>query len=433
MIDDVNNSSELFKIAETLMPGGVNSPVRAFGAVGAEPVYIDYANGSKLHSCEGKEYVDYMMSWGPLILGHANISITSAITEAAVKGSSFGANHKAEVRLAELITECMPSIEMLRLVNSGTEATMSALRLSRALTGRDKVIKFRGCYHGHSDAFLISAGSGALTHGTPSSPGVTLGAAADTLLAEYNDLASVQECFRLNKDEVAAIIVEPVAGNMGVIPPAEGFLQGLREECDRNGALLIFDEVITGFRLGLGGAAEYYGVTPDLTTLGKIIGGGLPVGAYGGKKELLSQISPCGGVYQAGTLSGNPLACAAGIKMLELLIEHKPYRRLANMCEALTSVMEENIASSGVKACINRVGSAFTVFFGVDAVTGYAEAMSADTEMFGAYFRGMLERGIYLPPAQYEANFISTEHSVEDFEQTLVAQQEVLATLGTNA
>ena len=426
---DFKNSSELFDRAVKLMPGGVNSPVRAFGAVGADPVYIDHANGSKLYSSEGKEYIDYMMSWGPLILGHANMSIISSITEAAVKGTSFGANHRDEIRLAELIINNMPTIEMLRLVNSGTEATMSALRLARAATGRDKVVKFRGCYHGHSDSFLISAGSGALTHGTPSSPGVTKGAAQDTLLADYNDIESVKRCFESNQGDIAAVIVEPVAGNMGLVPPVEGFLAGLREECDKYGALLIFDEVITGFRLGLGGAAEMFDVEPDITTLGKIIGGGLPVGAYGGKKELLEQVSPSGGVYQAGTLSGNPLACAAGIKMLEILTEEKPYELLNKMCQALVSIMEENIADSGVKACINRVGSAFTIFFGVDSVTGYNDAMAADTDMFAAYFRGMLERGIYIPPAQYEANFLSTAHTVDDLEFTLVAQKEVLETL----
>ena len=426
---DFKDSSELFDRAVKLMPGGVNSPVRAFGAVGADPVYIDHASGSKLYSSEGKEYIDYMMSWGPLILGHANMSIVSSITEAAVKGTSFGANHRDEIRLAELIINNMPTIEMLRLVNSGTEATMSALRLARAATGRDKVVKFRGCYHGHSDSFLISAGSGALTHGIPSSPGVTKGAAQDTLLADYNDIESVKRCFESNQGDIAAVIVEPVAGNMGLVLPVEGFLAGLREECDKYGALLIFDEVITGFRLGLGGAAEMFGVEPDITTLGKIIGGGLPVGAYGGKKELLEQVSPCGGVYQAGTLSGNPLACAAGIKMLEILTEEKPYELLNKMCQALVSIMEENIADSGVKACINRVGSAFTIFFGVDSVTGYNDAMAADTDMFAAYFRGMLERGVYIPPAQYEANFLSTAHTVDDLEFTLVAQKEVLETL----
>ncbi len=425
----VGSSSELFEKACKLMPGGVNSPVRAFGAVGGDPIYIDYARGSKLFSVDGREYVDYMMSWGPLILGHGNMEITSAITEAVVAGTSFGANHVGEIKLAELITENMPSIEMLRLVNSGTEATMSALRLARAATSKDKVIKFKGCYHGHSDSFLISAGSGALTHGTPSSPGVTAGSAQDTLLADYNKIESVQECFNLNKDQVAAIIVEPVAGNMGLVLPEEGFLAGLREECDKNGALLIFDEVITGFRLGLGGAAEMFGVTPDLTTLGKIIGGGLPVGSYGGRKELMEQVSPSGGVYQAGTLSGNPLACAAGIRTLEILAKEKPYDELTKMCKALTSLMQENIIESGIKACINSVGSAFTLFFGVDSVTSYDDAMEADTEMFGAYFRGMLERGIYIPPAQYEANFLSTSHSVVDLEATLIAQAEVFETL----
>ena len=429
MDNNIESSSDLFAEAVKLMPGGVNSPVRAFGAVGSEPVYIERANGSKLYSVDGQEYIDYMMSWGPLILGHANMSIISAITEAAIKGTSFGANHKDEILLTELMIRHVPAMEMVRLVNSGTEATMSVLRLARAVTERDKVIKFKGCYHGHSDSFLISAGSGALTHGTPSSPGVTAGAAQDTLLADYNDLESVRECFRANSQDIAAVIVEPVAGNMGLIPPAEGFLAGLREECDRHGALLIFDEVITGFRLGLGGASQMFEVRPDLLTLGKIIGGGLPVGAYGGRRDLMEQVSPSGGVYQAGTLSGNPLACAAGIRMLEILAEDKPYGSLAKMTQALTMIMEENLAECGIKACINRVGSAFTIFFGVDSVSGYEEAMASDTEMFGAYFRGMLERGIYIPPAQFEANFLSTAHTIDDLEATLIAQKEVLQTL----
>lgn len=425
----MNKSEKLFARAVEIMPGGVNSPVRAFGGVGTDPVYISKASGSKLYSVDGDEYIDYMMSWGPLILGHADPEIVRTLQQAAEAGTSYGANHENEIILAEMIQQAMPHIEMLRLVNSGTEATMSALRLARAATKREKIIKFKGCYHGHADSFLINAGSGALTHGTPSSPGVTEGAAQDTILADYNNLENVRKCFELNPGSVAAVIVEPVAGNMGLIPPAEGFLQGLREECDRHGALLIFDEVITGFRVGYGGAAEMYGVTPDLTTLGKIIGGGLPVGAYGGRRELLKMVSPQGNVYQAGTLSGNPLACAVGIKMLELLQKQDLYEKLAKACGQLVSQMEKNIRDAGIRACINRIGSAFTLFFGRDEVCCYEDALEADTEMFAAYFRGMLERGIYLPPSQYEANFISTAHAYDDFARTLLAQKEVFKTL----
>ena len=422
-------SRKLFKKATKLMPGGVNSPVRAFAGVNTAPVYIDHAQGCRLYSIDNEEYIDYMMSWGPLILGHAHPEIVDTIQQAASNGTSYGANHENEIILAEMIKEAMPHVEMLRLVNSGTEATMSALRLARAATSREKVIKFKGCYHGHSDSFLISAGSGALTHGTPSSPGVTEGAAQDTILADFNNLDNVIKCFEMNPNSVAAVIVEPIAGNMGLIPPREGFLQGLRNECNRHGSLLIFDEVITGFRVDYGGAAKLYGITPDLTTLGKIIGGGLPVGAYGGKKELMQQISPEGSVYQAGTLSGNPLACAAGIKMLELLKKDKLYSNLDKACHQLITQMEKNIAETGIKACINRIGSAFTLFFGKDSIDCYNDALEADTEMFAAYFRGMLERGIYLPPAQYEANFISTAHGYDDFARTLLAQKEVFKTL----
>lgn len=408
------------------MPGGVNSPVRSFSAVGAEPVFIERACGCRLRDVQGREYLDYMLSWGPLILGHAHPQVVEAVREAAGRGLSYGACHEGEVRLAEAITQAMPHLQMVRLVSSGTEATMSALRLARAATGRDKFIKFRGCYHGHADAFLISAGSGALTHGTPSSPGVTNGAAADTLLADYNDLASVTACFEACPREIAAVIVEPVAGNMGLVLPEAGFLQGLRALCDRHETVLIFDEVITGFRVAYGGAAELFGVTPDLTTLGKIIGGGLPMGAYGGRRELMEQVSPAGPVYQAGTLSGNPVSCAAGLATLAVLQRDNPYPALAQRMATLAQGMRDNLQAAGVRAAINQLGSAFTLFFGVDRARNFAEVMNAEAEQYARYFRGMLERGIYLPPAQFEACFLSTAHDDDAIERTLRAQRETL-------
>lgn len=413
------------------MPGGVNSPVRAFAAVGADPIFIQRAQGSHLYGEDGREYLDYMLSWGPLILGHARPEVIHAVSEAASRGLSFGACHEDEIRLAELITEAMPHIQMLRLVNSGTEATMSAVRLARAATKRDKILKFKGCYHGHADSFLISAGSGALTHGVPSSPGVTAGAAADTLLADYNDLASAQTVARAAQGKLAAIIVEPVAGNMGLVPPAPGFLQGLRTLCDECGALLIFDEVITGFRLGYGGASEMFGVRPDLTTLGKIIGGGLPVGAYGGRRELMELVSPSGPVYQAGTLSGNPVSCAAGIATLKILRDENPYTRLAANTAALASGMRANLKAAGIRASLNQLGSAFTIFFGIDRADNFAEAMQADTALYARYFRAMLAEGIYLPPAQFEACFLSLAHDEADIAQTLTAQWRALSHLST--
>lgn len=415
-------NTELYKQAQQLMPGGVNSPVRAFKSVGGEPCFIESASGSKLKDVEGREYIDYMLSWGPLPMGHAHPAIVEAVREACGKGLSFGASHAAEITLAEMISENMEHMQMMRMVSSGTEATMSALRLARAATGRNKVIKFNGCYHGHADSFLINAGSGALTHGAPSSPGVTPSAARDTLSAEYNDLDSVAACFENNKGEIACIIVEPVAGNMGLVPPSDGFLQGLRDLCDANAALLIFDEVITGFRVGLAGAAGKYGVKPDLSTLGKIIGGGMPAGVYGGSKDLMEMVSPCGDVYQAGTLSGNPVACAAGIAMLKLLVEQNPYAELDTKCAALCSQMRSNLENAGIKACINQLGSAFTLFFGIEKASTFSEIKDVDTQMYGRYFNAMLERGIYLPPSQYEANFISTAHCDADFTQTLEAQ-----------
>ncbi len=411
------------------MPGGVNSPVRAFASVGAEPVFIRHASGCRLTDAAGREYLDYMMSWGPLILGHARAEVVDAVREAAGRGLSYGACHEGEIRLAEAILGAMPHLQMLRLVNSGTEATMSALRLARAATGRDKFIKFRGCYHGHADSFLISAGSGALTHGTPSSPGVTAGAAADTLLADYNDLGSVATCFEAFPREIAAVIVEPVAGNMGLVLPEPGFLQGLRGLCDKHEALLIFDEVITGFRVAFGGAAELFGVTPDLTTLGKIIGGGLPMGAYGGRREWMEQISPAGPVYQAGTLSGNPISCAAGLATLDILKRENPYPVLAERTAKLAQGLRANLQQAGIRATVNQLGSAFTVFFGIDEARSYAQIMDADTGQYARYFRSMLAEGVYLPPAQFEACFLSTAHEENILKQTLQAQKQALQAL----
>ncbi|MBN2712362.1 MAG: glutamate-1-semialdehyde 2,1-aminomutase [Planctomycetes bacterium] len=422
-------SEEYFEKASSCMPGGVNSPVRAFKSVKGSPPFILSAKGACMTDVDGRQYTDYVASWGPLILGHAHDAVVAAVQEKVTRGLSFGACHPDEIRLANLIRENMPHIELLRLVNSGTEATMSALRLARAATGRDGVIKFQGCYHGHADSFLIAAGSGALTFGTPSSPGVTAGAAKDTLLASYNDLSSVEKCFAENDGKIACLIVEPVAGNMGVIPPAEGFLKGLRDLCDKHGALLIFDEVITGFRLGLGGASEYFGVKPDLTALGKIIGGGMPVGAFGGRADLMRMMSPEGSVYQAGTLSGNPLACAAGIATIETLMKEDPYERIAALAEKLAEGTLANLKEAGIKATGNRVESMGTIFFGVDSVGNFADAMKSDTELYARYHAAMLGEGVYLAPSQFEASFVSTAHDDEIIEQTLAAQRRALKKL----
>lgn len=424
-------NNDLTNRAYNLMPGGVNSPVRAFGAVGGDPIFIQKAAGSKLYSYCGKdcgnEYIDYMMSWGPMILGHAHPEVVEAVQKAAENGLSFGACHEGEIELAEIITNAIDYVDKIRLVNSGTEATMSAVRLARAATGRNKIIKFKGCYHGHADSFLISAGSGALTHGAPSSPGVTPATAADTLLADYNDLLSVENLFLANKDEIACIIVEPIAGNMGIVNPIGDFLIGLRVLCDQHNALLIFDEVITGFRMGFGSASEMFGVKPDLITLGKIIGGGMPLGAYGGRDDLMSLISPEGNVYQAGTLSGNPIACAAGITTLKVLKRDDPYPDLDQKCAEFTKAIAEVIGESNIsKWAINRAGSAFTLFFGINNARQFKEIKEVDTNLFSQYFNAMLKEGIYLPPSQYEANFISTAHSDEDIACTLEAIEKVM-------
>ncbi|MGQ9511662.1 glutamate-1-semialdehyde 2,1-aminomutase [Thermodesulfitimonas sp.] len=412
-------SESLFTTAQRYLPGGVNSPVRAFKAVGCQPIFIAQGNGSRVLDVDGNSFIDYVCSWGPLILGHAHPAVVEAVKTTAERGTSYGAPTELEVELAKRIVDALPAVEMVRLVNSGTEATMSAVRLARAYTRRSKIVKFEGCYHGHADAFLIKAGSGALTLGVPTSPGVPETVAGDTLIAPYNDLAMVEEIFQRAGEEIAAVILEPVAGNMGVVPPEPGFLEGLRRLCTAYGALLVFDEVITGFRVGYGGAQERYGVLPDLTCLGKIIGGGLPVGAYGGKRAIMELVVPAGPVYQAGTLSGNPLAVAAGIATLDLLREPGTYERLEALGARLAAGLEAAAQEAGVPVTVNRVGSLLTVFFTPGPVKDYASATTADTGRFAAFFREMLAGGIYLPPSQFEALFVSLAHSVADIEETV--------------
>jgi glutamate-1-semialdehyde 2,1-aminomutase len=415
-------SERLFARARHVMPGGVNSPVRAFGAVGGTPPFIARARGARLWDADGNEYLDYVGSWGPMILGHAHPAIVEAVRTAAVDGTSYGAPTEREVELAELVVRLVPSIDRVRLVSSGTEATMAAVRLARAATGRPKLIKFQGCYHGHADAFLIKAGSGAATFGQPSSPGVTPGTAADTLNARYNDLASVETLLEANRGQVAAIIVEPVAANLGTVAPDPEFLPGLRRLTSDDGALLIFDEVITGFRLSLGGAQERYGVLPDLTTLGKVLGGGLPVGAYGGRADLMDQMAPVGPVYQAGTLSGNPLATAAGLAQLRALDEDPGvYDRLEHLGARLAEGLAKALAASGIECTLNRVGSLLCLYFGPGPVRDWDGAERADAARFGAYFQEMLGLGIYLAPSQFEAAFISAAHTDEDIARTVEA------------
>nr|WP_321355086.1 glutamate-1-semialdehyde 2,1-aminomutase [uncultured Draconibacterium sp.] len=423
-----SKSIEAFKQAQQSIPGGVNSPVRAFKSVNLNPVFIDSAKGSQIVDIDGNQYTDFVSSWGPLIFGHAHPEIVSAINEAAQKGTSYGAPTLYETEMAELIVEMMPSIEKVRMVNSGTEATMSAIRLARGYTGREKIVKFVGNYHGHGDSFLIKAGSGAITLGLPDSPGVTAGNAKDTLLANYNDLASVEQLFEEDGKNIAAIIVEPVAGNMGVVLPEKGFLEGLREIATQNGALLIFDEVITGFRLAKGGAQEYFNVMPDITTLGKIIGGGLPVGAYGGKKEIMDQLAPNGPIYQAGTLSGNPLAMAAGSTMLKLILNTADfYPELERKAKKLEDGIRYNLKQTGVKAVLNRVRSMMTLFFtDEEKVSSYDEAMSADTTRYAEYFKLSLESGIYIAPSQFECLFVSYAHTDEDIDNIISANLNAL-------
>jgi glutamate-1-semialdehyde 2,1-aminomutase len=427
--DDIAHSAALFQRACRVLPGGVNSPVRAFKAVGGTPRFIERADGQHVWDADGHRYLDYVCSWGPLILGHAPPTVVSAIQAQAARGTSFGMPTAMEVDLAERITAALPSIDMVRLVNSGTEATMAALRLARAATARPRVVKFEGCYHGHADAFLVKAGSGAATFGVPDSPGVTAATARDTLTACFNDAGSVRELLASHPGEIAAVIVEPVVGNMGVVPPAWGFLQDLRDLCTADGALLIFDEVMTGFRVAHGGAQGLYGVTPDLTTLGKIIGGGLPVGAYGGRRDLMTMVSPAGPVYQAGTMSGNPLAMSAGLATLDA-IEGEPgfYDRL----EGLGAALEQGLASTRAADAFHfaRVGSMWTLFFTDQPVTDWPSAARADRARYGRFFHEMLARGIALAPSQFEANFISAAHTADDIAQTAAAITEALDASG---
>lgn len=419
----MTRSEQLFAAAQRVMPGGVNSPVRACRAVGAEPRFLSRGKGSRVWDVDGNEFVDLVCSWGPLILGHCHPAVEEAVLAAARRGLSFGANTEAEVELAELVCR-MTGIEMVRMVNSGTEAVMSALRLARAATGRSKLIKFAGCYHGHCDAMLVKAGSGALTGGAPDSAGVPAELAGDTLTAQYNDLASVRRLLDANPGQVAAIIVEPVAANMGVVPPQPGFLQGLRTLCDETGALLIFDEVITGFRLAPGGAQAYYGVRADLVTYGKIIGGGMPVGAYGGSRALLEQVAPLGPVYQAGTLSGNPVAMAAGLAQLQILARTpEVYSELERRGALLEAGLRDALRRVPVR--VNRVGSVLTVFFTQEPVTGYAQARQADTGRFAQWYRGLLARGIYAAPSQFEAMFLSAAHTDAEIGRILQAARAI--------
>lgn len=420
-------SNELFLRAQKSIPGGVNSPVRAFRAVGGNPRFMVSAKGPYMYDEDGNRYIDLINSWGPMILGHAAEVVNEAVMQAIPNSLSFGAPTRKEVEIAELIVSMMPSIEKVRMVNSGTEATMSAIRVARGFTGRDKMIKFEGCYHGHGDSFLISAGSGAITLGVPDSPGVTKGTANDTLTAPFNNLEAVQTLVDANKGQVAAIILEPVAGNMGLVPPAEGFLQGLRTICDKEGIVLIFDEVMTGFRLAAGGAQQLFGVTPDLSTMGKIIGGGMPVGAYGGKQEIMDYVAPAGPVYQAGTLSGNPIAMAAGMAMLTYLKEHpEVYTQLEQVTGKMVAGMQQNMQQLGLNYTINRVGSMFSIFFTDKPVYDFESAKTSDTALFGRYFNGMLQRGVYLAPSQYEALFVSTAITDELAEQYVKANFEAL-------
>ena len=426
----MSTSHELFEKAQQHIPGGVNSPVRAFKGVGGDPVFIDHASGPYIFDSEGRRYIDYVGSWGPMILGHAHPEVIEAVQQAVPRGLSFGAPTELEIRIADKVCELMPSIEMVRMVSSGTEATMSAIRLARGYTGRDKIVKFEGCYHGHSDSLLVKAGSGALTLGEPSSPGVPACLAEQTITLDYNNLEQVKEAFSQIGDQVACIIVEPVAGNMNCIPPVPGFLEGLREVCDQYGTVLIFDEVMTGFRVGLGGVQGLYGIKPDLTTLGKVIGGGMPVGAFGGKREIMEKIAPLGPVYQAGTLSGNPVAMAAGLKTLELISAPGFFDALGDKTERLIGGLVEAGREAGVAVTENHVGGMFGLFFSnADKVTDFAGSMACDQEKFKGFFHAMLDEGVYLAPSAFEAGFVSAAHTDEDLETTLAAARKAFASL----
>lgn len=428
---NLKRSIELFEKAQQIIPGGVNSPVRAFRSVGLNPPFIKRAKGSRIFDVDGHEYIDYIASWGPMILGHARQEVIQAIQRAAEDGTSFGAPTEAEIQLAQLICNAVPSVEVIRMVSSGTEAVMSAIRLARGFTKRDKILKFEGCYHGHSDGLLVKAGSGALTTGVPDSAGVPVDYARNTLTSSYNNGSELEELFQKQGDALAAVIIEPVAGNMGVVLPDPEFLKLLRELTLKYGALLLFDEVITGFRIAYNGAQGYYGITPDLTIFGKIIGGGLPVGAYGGRKEIMAMVSPVGPVYQAGTLSGNPVAMAAGIKTLEILRDDPAiYHRLDEKAGRLEQAFWQTAKKYGIPSVVNRVGSMLSAFFTSEKVIDYRSAITADTRRFAKYFKGMLERGIYLAPSQFEAMFVSDAHSERDVERTVNAIDEVFGGLG---
>ncbi len=423
---NIQTSRDLFQQAQSVLPGGVDSPVRAFRAVGGQPLFIERGEGPYLYDVDGNRFIDYVLSWGPLILGHAHPEVVSAVQEAATRGTSYGAPSPLEIELGRLIQELMPNIEMLRFVNSGTEATMSALRLARAFTKRDKIIKFEGCYHGHADMLLVQAGSGVATLGLPDSPGVPPATVQDTLVARFNDLDSVSALFEIYPDEIAAVIVEPVAGNMGVVPPVEGFLSGLRQISNHNDSLLIFDEVMTGFRVHLGGAQALFDIQPDLTTLGKVIGGGLPVGVYGGRADIMYMIAPSGPVYQAGTLSGNPLAMAAGIKTLQVLKRPGIWENLEQATNQLAWGVKEAAQTASIPIWGNQVGTMFASFFTNIPVTDWNTAKTSDTDLFGKFFQGCLERGVYLAPSQFEAGFMSTAHDEQVLTATLEAVTEAL-------
>jgi glutamate-1-semialdehyde 2,1-aminomutase len=426
-----DKSSRLFARAQDLIPGGVNSPVRAFRAVGGTPLFIKSAQGPFITDVDGRRFIDYVGSWGPMILGHADPEIVAALQAVAVNGTSFGAPNELEVELAAEIADAVPSIEMVRMVNSGTEATMSAIRLARGVTGRDKLVKFEGCYHGHADSLLVKAGSGVATLGLPDSPGVPAALAQNTVTVPFNDAAAVEDVFKQH-DDIAAVIVEPVVGNMGCVPPRESFLQALRQLTTRNGALLICDEVMTGFRVARGGAQALYGIKPDITCLGKIIGGGLPVGAYGGSRYLMRNIAPSGPIYQAGTLSGNPLAMTAGLLTLRRLRDEKVYaeleRRSAQLCDGLSSIAHE----AGIKTTTNRVGSMWTTFFSEGPIVDWTTANKSDRELYGKFFHAMLHEGVYLAPSQFEAGFVSITHTEELIEQTIEAARKAFQVLTTS-
>ena len=420
------NSSTLYSSAKEVMPGGVNSPVRAFNAVGGEPLFIKSGKGSQIIDVDGNKFIDYVASWGPLIFGHAHPRVVEAIIRQAELGTSYGASTELEIELAEKVVSAIPSVEIVRMVNSGTEAVMSALRLARGITGRDKIVKFEGCYHGHGDSLLVKAGSGLVSLGIPECPGIVSSLAEKTLNLSYNDMESVRDLFQREGKNIAALIVEPIAGNMGVIPPSPGFLQTLRDETKKAGALLIFDEVISGLRVSLGGAQRLYGITPDITCMGKIIGGGLPVGAYGGSKEVMGHISPVGSIYQAGTLSGNPLAMAAGNVVLDLLSEPRVYELLEEKSKKLCDGFKKNTQELGISAQFTRVGSMFSMFFTDQQITNFESVKTCDTNFFKSYFNALLEEGIYIAPSQFEAGFMSAIHSDKEIEQTIDANLKAL-------